>query len=221
MGAPQKVVNVMELRPHFRDGMTLLFGGFLGVGTPDWLILAVLDWNLRDLTIIGNDTATPTTGIGRLVSEKRVRKAVVSHIGTNPETGRQMIAKQLEVVLVPQGTLVEQIRCGGAGLGGFLTPTGIGTIVEKDKPKLSFDGVTYLVERPIRADVALVKAKRADTRGNLVYERAARNFNPLIAMAADFTAAEVDEIVEPGAIDPDVVVTPGTLIDRLVLAGRR
>ena len=132
-----------------------------------------------------------------------------------------MIAGDLEVELVPQGTLAERIRCGGAGLGGVLTPTGVGTIVEEGKAKLSFDGVEYLVERPIRADIAILKAHRADESGNLVYQRAARNFNPLMAMAADYVIAEVDEIVPDGELDPDLVMTPGILVDALVLSGEK
>jgi acetate CoA/acetoacetate CoA-transferase alpha subunit len=198
--------------------MSLLFGGFMGVGTPDGIVRDLLDSGVRELTIIGNDTAGMDSGIGVLVTQRRVRKVIASHIGTNPETGRQMIAGELEVELIPQGTLAERIRCGGAGLGGVLTPTGVGTIVEEGKTKLSFDGVEYLVERPIRADMAILKAHRADDKGNLVYRRAARNFNPLMALAADFVVAEVDEIVSAGDIDPELVVTPGVLVHALVVA---
>jgi acetate CoA/acetoacetate CoA-transferase alpha subunit len=220
MRAAQKVVSFTEIQAVFRDRMSVMYGGFMGVGTPEGLVRALLDSGARDLTIIGNDTAFPAIGIGPLIVQRRVRKAIVSHIGTNPETGRQMIAKDLEVVLVPQGTLVEQIRCGGAGLGGVLTPTGVGTAVARDKQVLAFDGVEYLLERPLRADVAILKARRADRSGNLVYERAARNFNPIVATAADLVIAEVDELVEVGAIDPDAVGTPGALVDRIVVAGR-
>jgi acetate CoA/acetoacetate CoA-transferase alpha subunit len=206
------------LQPHFHDGMTILFGGFMAVGTPKGIVKAILDSGCKDLTIIGNDTGTPELGVGLLVAQHRVKKVIASHIGTNPETGRQMIAGELEVDLVPQGTLVERIRCGGAGLGGFLTPTGVGTIVENGKTKLTFDGVEYLLERPLRADLAILMAHRADEKGNLTYQRAARNFNPVMAMAADFVVAEVDEIVPAGDLDPELVMTPGILVDALILA---
>ena len=219
MTPPCKRTTHAALRPRFKDGMRILFGGFLSVGTPDGIVREILDSGVKDLTIIGNDTGAPDSGIGVLIAAKRVKKVIASHIGTNPETGRQLIAKELDVELVPQGTLAERIRCGGAGLGGVLTPTGVGTIVEEGKTKLTFDGIDYLVERPIRADIAILKAKCADEKGNLVYQRAARNFNPLMAMAADYVVAEVDEIVPAGAIDPDLVMTPGVLVNALILSG--
>ncbi len=212
-----KRIAVADLRPRFRDGMTIMFGGFLGTGTPDSMVRELLDSGVKDLTIIGNDTALATTGIGVLVANRRVKKVIASHIGTNAETGKQMIAGELDVELVPQGTLAERIRAGGSGLGGVLTPTGVGTIIEKGKTKLTLDGVDYLVERPLRADLAILKAHLADESGNLVYRRAARNFNPLMALAADFVAVEVASIVPTGDIDPDHVMTPGTLVDALVL----
>ena len=219
MSQTSKRMSLAELRPHFRDGMSILFGGFMGVGTPDGIVRAILDSGVGNLTLIGNDTATPDTGIGALIVARRVGKIIASHIGTNPETGRQMIAGEIDVELVPQGTLAERIRCGGAGLCGVLTPTGVGTVVEDGKTKLTFDGIDYLVERPIRADLAILKAHRADWMGNLVYRRAARNFNPIMALAADFVVAETDELVPPGEIDPDLVMTPGVLVNALLLAG--
>lgn len=221
MGITCKRSSFADLRPRFKDGMSILFGGFMGCGTPDGIVRELLDSGVKDLTIIGNDTATAETGIGILIAHRRVKKVIASHIGTNPETGRQMIAGELEVELVPQGTLAERVRCGGAGLGGVLTPTGVGTIVEDGKTKLSFDGVEYLVERPLRADIAIIKAHSADEKGNLMYQRAARNFNPLMAMAADYVVAEVDEIVSAGAIDPDLVMTPGVLVNALILSGEK
>lgn len=218
MSTPCKRIGYADLRSHFHDGMSILFGGFMGVGTPDGIVSEILDSGIRDLTIIGNDTAFVDTGIGVLVANRRVKKIIASHIGTNAETGRQMIAGEIEVELVPQGTLAERIRCGGSGLGGVLTPTGVGTIVEDGKTKLTFDGVEYLVERALRADLAIVKAHRADDKGNLTYQRAARNFNPLVAMAADYVVAETDEIVAAGQIDPELVMTPGILVDALILA---
>ncbi|HIA7389997.1 TPA: acetate CoA-transferase subunit alpha, partial [Escherichia coli] len=153
-----------------------------------------------------------------LIVNGRVRKVIASHIGTNPETGRRMISGEMDVVLVPQGTLIEQIRCGGAGLGGFLTPTGVGTVVEEGKQTLTLDGKTWLLERPLRADLALIRAHRCDTLGNLTYQLSARNFNPLIALAADITLVEPDELVETGELQPDHIVTPGAVIDHIIVS---
>lgn len=211
-----KLISLPEASRLFRDGMTIMVGGFMGVGTPPRLVNALLDSGVRDLTLIANDTAFVDTGIGPLIVNGRVRKVIASHIGTNPETGRRMIAGEMEVQLVPQGTLIEQIRCGGAGLGGVLTPTGVGTVVEDGKQTLTLDGVTYLLERPLRADLALVRARYADRIGNLTYQLSARNFNPLIAMAADITLVEPDELLEVGAIAPDQVMTPGAVVDHIV-----
>jgi len=219
MSTPCRRITYQELRPRLRDGMTIMYGGFMAIGTPEGIVREILASGVKDLTLIGNDTGSGGTGVGQLVAHHRVKKVIASHIGLDPETGRQMIAGEMTVELVPQGTLAERIRCGGAGLGGILTPTGVGTIVEEGKDKVTYDGVDYLVERPLRADLAILKAHRADTKGNLVYQRAARNFNPLAAMAADFVVAEVDGIVEAGELDPELIVTPGILVDAIILAG--
>lgn len=211
-----KQIDIQQAAEHFRDGMTIMVGGFMGVGTPPRLVKALLDSGVKDLTLIANDTAFVDTGIGPLVVNGRVKKVIASHIGTNPETGRRMIAGEMEVELVPQGTLIERIRCGGAGLGGFLTPTGVGTVVEEGKQKITQNGVEYLLELPLRADLALVQSHIADKQGNLVYQLTARNFNPLIALAADVVIAEPDVQVEVGDIAPDAVMTPGALIDYIV-----
>ncbi|HCL6625459.1 TPA: acetate CoA-transferase subunit alpha [Citrobacter amalonaticus] len=212
-----KLITLQNAAGFFRDGMTIMVGGFMGVGTPPRLVEALLESGVRDLTLIANDTAFVDTGIGPLIVNGRVNKVIASHIGTNPETGRRMIAKEMEVQLVPQGTLIEQIRCGGAGLGGFLTPTGVGTIVEDGKQTLTLDGKNWLLERPLRADLALIRAHRADPLGNLTYQLSARNFNPLIALAADITLVEPDELVETGDLLPDQIVTPGAVIDHIVI----
>ena len=212
-----KLITLQDAASFFRDGMTIMVGGFMGVGTPPRLVEALLESGVRDLTLIANDTAFVDTGIGPLIVNGRVNKVIASHIGTNPETGRRMIAKEMDVQLVPQGTLIEQIRCGGAGLGGFLTPTGVGTIVEDGKQTLTLDGKTWLLERPLRADLALIRAHRADPLGNLTYQLSARNFNPLIALAADITLVEPDELVETGDLLPDQIVTPGAVIDHIVI----
>lgn len=214
----RKIVEWSEVGAMFQDGNSILFGGFMGVGTPTGLVSVLIENGTKNLTLIGNDTAFEKTGVGPLISSGLVKKVIVSHIGTNALTGKKMIAGELEVDLVPQGTLIERIRCGGAGLGGVLTPTGVGTVVEEGKTKMVVNGQEFLVELPIRADVAILKAKRADKAGNLVYERAARNFNPVIAFAADLVIVEVDELVEVGDIDPDMVMTPGALVDKIVLS---
>lgn len=210
-----KLVSIEEVKKKLHSGMVVMVGGFLGVGMPRQIIQAMIEEDIHSLTLIANDTAFIDRGIGQLIVNHQVKKVIVSHIGTNPETGKQMMAKELEVELVPQGTLAERIRCGGAGLGGVLTPTGIGTVVEEGKQKLVVDGKEYLLETPLRASVALIRAKKGDKVGNLVYEKSARNFNPLMAMAADFVIAEVEELVEIGAIDVDEVMTPGILVDKI------
>jgi acetate CoA/acetoacetate CoA-transferase alpha subunit len=198
------------------DGASLMIGGFMAVGTPERIIDEIVRQNKRDLTVIANDTAAPGRGIGKLVGAKLLRKAIVSHIGLNPETQRQMMAGELEVELVPQGTLIERIRAGGFGLGGILTRTGIGTPVEEGKQRVEVDGKSYLVEVAIRADFALVQAFLADYLGNLGYALTARNFNPVIAMAADTVVACADHIVPVGVMSPDHVVTPAPVVDYLV-----
>ena len=214
-----KVTSPSHALAGLQDGMTVMIGGFLCVGTPEGLVDEVLAKGSKDLTVIGNDTGFPERGIGKLIVAKRVKKAMASHIGTNPETGRQMHSGETDVVLVPQGTLAEQVRAAGAGLGGVLTPTGVGTVVEEGKQKLTIEGKEYLLELPLHADFALIKAHKADEKGNLVYRRAARNFNPLMATAAKVVVAEVEEIVPVGAIDPDEVMTPGLFVTYVVRAG--
>lgn len=211
-----RITTLEEAICHVRDGMTIMVGGFLGVGTPEGLIDALVRKGVKDLTLICNDTAFPDKGVGKMIVKKQFKKVIVSHIGTNPETGRQMREGELEVELVPQGTLAERVRAGGAGLGGILTPTGVGTLAENGKQKIDIGGKTYLLELPLRADVALLRAHLADKKGNLTYRRAARNFNPLMAMAADLVIVEADRIVEVGEIDPDMVMTPGILVDLIV-----
>jgi len=205
-----------EVAELIKDGMTIMIGGFLGVGTPEGLIDLILEKGVKDLTVIANDTAFPDKGVGKLVLNKRVKKVIVSHIGTNPETGRQMNAGELEVELVPQGTLAERIRAYGAGLGGILTPTGVGTIVEEGKEKIEINGKTYLLEHPLKADIALVRGYKVDKMGNTIYRKSARNFNPIMATAAEKVIVEADEIVEIGELDPDIIVTPGIFVDFIV-----
>ncbi|WP_432776751.1 CoA transferase subunit A [Brevibacillus gelatini] len=211
-----KVVTLQEALSHFRDGMTLLAGGFGGVGNPPTLIQGILELGVRDLILISNDTAFPHIGIGKLVTERRVKKVIASHIGSNPNAGAQMTAGELEVEFCPQGILAERVRAGGVGLGGILSDVGIGTIAEKGKQKVVLDGKEYLLETPLTAEVAIVHAKKADRFGNLVYDTSARNFNPLVAMAGDITIVEADEIVEVGELDPEEIVTPGVFVNYIV-----
>ena len=193
-----------------------MIGGFLGVGTPHRLVDALVARGARGLTIIGNDTARPGVGVGKLIDTGCVARVVTSHIGTNPVTQRKMIGGEIEVELVPQGTLAERIRAGGAGLGGVLTQTGVGTLVAEGKQTMRFDDTEYLVERALRADFALINAHEADYFFNLTYRLTATNFNPLMALAADCVIAEADEIVPIGAIPPDAVRTSGALVPYLL-----
>ena len=212
-----KLMTLQDATGFFRDGMTIMVGGFMGIGTPSRLVEALLESGVRDLTLIANDTAFVDTGIGPLIVNGRVRKVIASHIGTNPETGRRMISGEMDVVLVPQGTLIEQIRCGGAGLGGFLTPTGVGTLIAEGKEVREFDGKEYILEPSLTADIALVKAYKADKAGNLVFRKTARNFNPECAMAGKITVAEIEQLVEIGEIDPDDIHLPGIYVSRIVV----
>ena len=199
------------------NGASLMIGGFMGVGTPERLIDAIVARGTRDLTVIANDTALPGKGIGKLISAGAVSRVIASHIGLNPETQAMMISGEIEVELVPQGTLIERIRAGGVGLGGVLTPTGIGTEVEIGKRVIEVDGKPYLLETPLKADFALIGAFQADYVGNLNYLLTAHNFNPVIAMAGAQVIAEPEAILPVGLIPPDAVKTPGVLVDHLVI----
>ncbi|MGA9038885.1 MAG: 3-oxoacid CoA-transferase subunit A [Pseudolabrys sp.] len=214
-----KTVPIEEVVAMIPEGATLMIGGFMGVGTPERIIDELVRQGKRNLTVIANDTAVPGRGIGKLVDAGLVSKTVASHIGLNPETQRQMIEKKMEVDLVPQGTLIERIRAGGSGLGGVLTSTGVGTVVEEGKQKIEVDGKSYLLETALHADFALINAFLADYLGNLSYVLTSRNFNPIIAMAADTTIVAAEHIVPVGLIAPDHVVTPAALVDYIVANG--
>ena len=211
-----KAITLSAAVEAIPDGSSLLIGGFMGVGSPHRLIGELVRQGRKDLTVIANDTARPGVGIGRLIDARLVRTLVVSHIGTNPETQRQMMTDELIVDLVPQGTLIERIRAGGCGLGGVLTQTGIGTPVETGKQRIEVAGKSYLLETALRADFALVQSFLADYLGNLSYALTARNYNPIIAMAAETVIASADNIVPIGVISPDHVVTPAPVVDYLV-----
>jgi len=210
-------VSLEESVALIPDGASLMIGGFMAIGTPERLIDEIVHQGKRDLTVIANDTAMPGRGIGKLVGARLLRKAVVSHIGLNPEAQRQMAAGELDVELVPQGTLIERIRAGGHGLGGVLTQTGIGTPVENGKRRIEVSGKTYLLENALAADFALVQAFLADYLGNLSYALTARNFNPVIAMASRTVIACADNVVPVGVISPDHVATPAPLVDYLIV----
>ena len=211
-----RITTVEEAVSKIPEGASLMVGGFMGVGTPERLMDELVRQGRRNLTVIANDTAMPGVGIGKLVSAGLLRKVIASHIGLNPETQKKMIAGAIEVDLVPQGTLIERIRAGGYGLGGVLTPTGVGTVVEEGKRKLDVDGREYLLETALHADFALIEAFLADYLGNLTYVLTARNFNPVIAMAASTVIADAEHIVPVGMISPDHVMTPSPLVDYLV-----
>jgi acetate CoA/acetoacetate CoA-transferase alpha subunit len=214
-----KVVSVADAVAMIPDGASLMIGGFMAVGTPERVIDEIVRQGKRNLTVIANDTALPGKGIGKLVSAGLIARTVASHIGLNPETQKQMIAGKMQVDLVPQGTLVERIRAGGAGLGGILTPTGVGTIVEEGKQRIEVNGRSYLLETPLEADFALIHAFMADYDGNLAYALTARNFNPVMALAGHTTIVTVEHIVPVGLIAPDHVMTPAPLVDYLVTNG--
>jgi acetate CoA/acetoacetate CoA-transferase alpha subunit len=211
-----RTVSLEQSVAMIPNGSSLMIGGFMGVGTPERIIDEILRQKKRDLIVIANDTAMPGRGIGKLVEARLLRKVIVSHIGLNPETQKQMMAGDLEVELVPQGTLIERIRAGGYGLGGILTQTGIGTPVENGKKTVEVDGRSYLIETALHADFSLVQAFLADYLGNLSYALTARNFNPVIAMAGRTVIVCADNIVPIGVMSPDHVVTPAPLVDYLV-----
>jgi acetate CoA/acetoacetate CoA-transferase alpha subunit len=215
--AKMKSVSAEEAVAMIPNGATVMVGGFMGVGTPERLVDELVRQNKSKLTVICNDAGLPGKGVGKLFDATLVSTLTASHIGLNPKAQQQMMAKQIAVDLVPQGTLVERIRAGGCGLGGVLTPTGVGTIVEEGKQHMQFNGKTFLLETAMRADFALIHAFVADHLGNLTYVLTARNFNPVMAMAADTVIVTAEHIVPVGVIAPDQVVTPAPLVDYLVM----
>lgn len=213
-----KVITSDEAAAMVNDGDTILVGGFLAVGSPETICDALVRKNVKDLTLICNDTGWPDKGVGKLIMNKQFKKVYASHLGTNRETGRQMSEGELEVELNPQGTLIERIRSGGMGLGGFYTPTGVGTPVAEGKEVRVINGREMLFETPLRGKIAFLKAFIGDKKGNLRYQATGRNFNPEIAFAADIVVAEVDHLVD--FMDPDDVITPGVLVDYIVRRDR-
>lgn len=214
----KKLISVEEAVAKIKDGMTIMVGGFLSAGSANKIIAALAQSNVKNLTIICNDAAYVDKGDGMLISAKKVKKLIASHIGTNPAAIEQFNNKEMEIQFVPQGTLAECIRAAGAGLGGVLTPTGIGTIIEEGKEKITVDGKEYLLEKPIHADVALLGATIADESGNLIYKGTTQNFNTMMATAADLVIAEVQQIVKVGEIPMEQVHTPALFVDYMVQA---
>jgi acetate CoA/acetoacetate CoA-transferase alpha subunit len=214
-----KAVSVEEAVAMIPNGASIMVGGFMGVGTPERLLDELVRQKKSGLSLISNDAAVPGKGVGKLFEDAQVSRMIGTHIGLNPKAQRQMLGKQIAIDLIPQGTFVERIRAGGCGLGGVLTPTGVGTLVEEGKQKIEVNGKAYLLETALRADFALVHAFLADYAGNLSYALTARNFNPVMAMAADTVIVTAEHIVPVGVIAPDHVVTPGPLVDYLVSNG--
>ncbi|HPE40903.1 MAG TPA: CoA transferase subunit A [Bacteroidales bacterium] len=212
----KQILTAKEAATKIKDGMILMIGGFMAAGSPHKLIDAIVESDVKDLVIVCNDTAFPDKGIGKLITAKKVKKVIASHIGTNPVTIEQFNNKEIEVVFVPQGTLAEQVRCAGSGLGGVLTPTGYGTVVAEGKQIIEIDGTPYLLEKALKGDVALLGTSLADQSGNLVYKGTTQNFNPLMAMACDLVIAEADEIVETGQIPMENIHTQNIFVDYLV-----
>ena len=215
-----KIMTAQEAVANIQDGATIMVGGFMACGTPEILIDALVEKNVKNLTIICNDAGVPGRGVGKLLSNGQIKTLIASHVGLNPEVAQRMntdVAKdKLECILVPQGTLAERVRAGGAGLGGFLTPTGVGTIVADGKQVINIDGRDYLLEKPLKADFALIRGSVTDKFGNTTYNGTTRTFNPMMATAADYVIVGTCEIVEVGEIDPNNVVTSGIFVDAIV-----
>lgn len=215
----RKVVTKDEIKSYFFNGMTLMVGGFMGCGTPEGLIDLVLELGIHDITLIVTDTATVDRGVGRLIVNKRIKKLYASHIGLNPETGRQMNEGSLDVVLVPQGTLAEKIRAGGFGLGGILTPTGLGTMVEEGKEIIEVDGKKYLLEKPLKADISLIRGSMTDCYGNTTYRGTSNNFNQVMATAGEVVIVETEKLVPAGSLVKESILTPSIFVDYIIKGG--
>ncbi len=214
--ARSKVVSMDEAMSHVHSGMTVMIPGFVNCGVPETLIEAVIEKGYTDFNIISNNTSVQGQGIGLLVHENRIKHITCSHIGSNKETVAKVVAGEIDVTFTPQGTLCERIRAGGAGIGGILTPTGLGTPMEEGKTVLEVDGKRYILETPLHADLALLHAWKVDKMGNCIFRHTARNFNSIMATAADLVIVEAEEIVEVGELEPDYIMTPGCLVDYIV-----
>jgi acetate CoA/acetoacetate CoA-transferase alpha subunit len=215
---PVSIISAQEAANLIPDGATIMFGGFMTCGGPKTMVDALVEAKKKSLTMICNDTGLPGKGVAKLIENKMVKKLRATHVGLTPETGRQINSEELEYELIPQGTFGERIRAAGAGLGGFLTPSGVGTKVADGKRVFNIDGRDFLLELPLTADFAVIRGHTADKAGNIHYRRATRNFNVSMATAAKTVIAEIENIVEIGELDPDMVMTPGIFIDYLVQA---
>lgn len=211
----KKIISASEAINKIDNGSTVMIGGFLSCGTPEVLVEELVNQKVSDLVLISNDTSIPTVDKGKLIVNKQIKKIITSHIGTNPETGKQMHAGELEVELVPMGTLVEKIRAKGTGLGGVLTPTGVGTIIEENKQTMEINGKKFIYEEPIGADFALIYGTKVDKYGNVAYYGTTRNLNTVMATAAETVIVQADELVD--CLDPNEVVIPGLFIDYIVV----
>lgn len=211
-----KTKKVDDVIGKVADGMTVLMGGFGLCGIPENLVKALLKQGSKNLTIVSNNAGVDDAGIGLLIANDQVKKMISSYIGENKALEQKMINNEIEVELNPQGTLAERVRAGGAGIAGFFTPTGVGTLIAEGKEVREFDGRKYVLERGLRGHVAFVKAYKADTHGNLTYRKTARNFNPVMATAADYVIAEAEIVVQAGELSPDEIVTPGVYIDAVI-----
>lgn len=211
-----KLVSKKDIKAVFKDGQTVMVAGFADRGAAVRLIDTLVDTGVKDLTVIMNDSGDPGVGVGKLARSGQVKKFITTHIGKNPEVQAQVKAGQVELELVPQGNFIEKIRCGGAGIGGVLLKTGLGTMVEEGKEKIIVDGEVWLLEKPLVADVALIKAHKADTFGNLVYRGVSRNINPVMVTAGKTVVVEAEEIVPVGTFDVDEVMTPGVFVDMIL-----
>ncbi|UPM54645.1 CoA transferase subunit A [Gottfriedia acidiceleris] len=212
----KKIATMEQILQFFHDDMTLMVGGFGGVGSPPTLLQALFDSGVKDLNLICNDTGFPDIGIGRMVRNERIKSIVTSHIGSNPFAGKLMTEGKLKVEFSPQGTLAERIRAGGMGLGGVLVDVGLDSMAENGKEKVSVKGKQFLVEEALKAEVSIIFAKKADPFGNLVFDKSARNMNPHMAMAGDITIVEAEEIVPLGSLNPEEIVTPGVFVDYII-----
>jgi acetate CoA/acetoacetate CoA-transferase alpha subunit len=212
----KKIISRADFVAKIPNGASILVGGFMNIGTAESIIDEMLKTDVKDLTIICNDAGLPGVGVGKLIDAGKVKKLISSHIGLNPVAGQKMTSGEMEVELIPQGTLAERIRIGGAGLGGFLTPTGIGTIVQEGKQIIEVDGRNYILEKPLKADFAFLLGHVVDKKGNVVYSKTTRNFNPLMATAADCVVVQARKIVEIGDLNPDHIITPHIFVDYIV-----
>ncbi|MDD2895060.1 MAG: CoA transferase subunit A [Aliarcobacter sp.] len=213
-----KIIEMSEIGKFLKDGMTISIGGFLGCGNAHNIIDEILKTNVKNLTLVCSDTVRDGQGIGKLIADKRISKLMASHVGTNKDTQRQITEGLIQLELIPMGTLVERLRSAAAGLGGVLTRTGLGTLVQEGKDVININGKDYILEKPIHLDLAIVKAQKADKSGNLIYNGATRNFNVPMAGAAKVTIAEVEEIVENGELNPNFIHTPFVYINHIVKA---